>query len=221
MISYKAGFALKALAALALAAASGAALTQGPVTPLAPLQIDGDPERGRALAATCAGCHAIPGYRNAYPSYHVPKVGGQNADYLEVALQGYRRGTRYHPTMQAQAAELSDQEIADLSAYLSGLDDSDATGISGAGADAIRAGREKSTTCASCHGEDGVAPAAQWPHLAGQHASYLESALEQYKTGQREDPVMAPLVESLDEQAIREIAAYFAAQPGLYTPDDM
>ena len=67
-------------------------------------------------SAQLAGSFTL-GYFNASPAYHVPKLGGQNADYLEVALQGYRRGTRGHGTMQAQASSLSDQDIADVAAY--------------------------------------------------------------------------------------------------------
>ncbi|MBN1239751.1 MAG: cytochrome c, partial [Gammaproteobacteria bacterium] len=220
-ISIFATFGLRTLAAAALCAASGVALTQDAQAPLAPLSIEGDAERGELLAETCSGCHGIPGYRNAYPSFHVPKLGGQNQDYLEVALQGYRRGTRGHQTMQAQAAPLTDQDIADLAAYLSGLEDGQATGISRASADAIRAGQEAAATCAACHGEAGISPAPQWPNLAGQHQSYLMHALTQYKSGQRKDMVMAPLVAPLDDETIEQLAAYFASQPGLYTTDDM
>ncbi len=189
--------------------------------PLTPLTVQGDVEAGKHLAATCAGCHAIPGYRNAYPSFHVPKLGGQNADYLEIALQGYRRGTRAHDTMHSQAADLSDQDIADLSAYLAGLENGPERGISRASNEMIMAGQEKSAVCVACHGETGVAPTPQWPNLAGQHASYLEYAITQYKTGERQDLVMAPMAAPLDEATIRELAAFYAAQPGLYTPDEM
>ena len=75
--------------------------------------------RGVALAETCYGCHGLPESHNAYPSYLVPKLGGQNAEYITVALQGYRRGSRGHETMQAQASSLSDQDIADIAAYFS------------------------------------------------------------------------------------------------------
>jgi len=81
----------------------------------------GDPARGRQLAYTCQGCHGVTGYRNAYPNYHVPLIGGQSAAYLMNALNGYREGTRSHPTMQAQARSFSDQDIADLTAFLSGV----------------------------------------------------------------------------------------------------
>lgn len=216
-----ASFGVKALAFAALAVASGAVLTQQPQPPLAPLALKGHAQHGKRIAATCAGCHAIPGYRNVYPSFHVPKLGGQNVDYLEVALQGYRRGSRGHDTMHAQAAILTDQEIADLAAYIGSLENSETEGISRATEEMIQAGKEKSAVCAPCHGEAGVAPATQWPNLAGQHASYLERAMTQYKNGAREDLVMGPMAAPLDESAIEELAAYFAAQPGLFTPDEM
>lgn len=77
----------------------------------------GDPQAGARLAGQCAGCHGIPGYRNAYPVYHVPKLGGQHAPYVVAALQAYKTGARAHPTMRAIAAGLSDQDMADLAAF--------------------------------------------------------------------------------------------------------
>lgn len=77
----------------------------------------GDPERGKVVAYTCSGCHGIPFYKNVYPTYSVPKLGGQNQEYLIAALKAYRSGERQHPTMQAQAATLSDQDILDVTAY--------------------------------------------------------------------------------------------------------
>ncbi len=78
----------------------------------------GDPDRGRTKAYTCRGCHGIPGYRNVYPHYHVPLIGGQNEAYLIEALKSYREGRRRHPTMRAQGLTLSDQDIADIAAFL-------------------------------------------------------------------------------------------------------
>lgn len=68
---------------------------------------------------TCSGCHGIPGYNNAYPNYHVPKIHNQNEAYIVAALTAYRAGERSHPTMRAQGESLSDQDIADIAAYLS------------------------------------------------------------------------------------------------------
>jgi len=84
---------------------------------VAPAQAAGDAAAGREKARLCAGCHSIAGYRNAYPPYRVPKLGGQHADYLIAALRGYRSGERAHPTMHAIVATLSDQDVADLAAY--------------------------------------------------------------------------------------------------------
>lgn len=81
----------------------------------------GDAVRGQQLTYTCLGCHGITGYKNAYPSYHVPKIGGQSSEYLSNALTEYRKGTRKHPTMQAQAQSFSDQDIADITAFLSSV----------------------------------------------------------------------------------------------------
>ncbi len=80
----------------------------------------GDPQAGRIKAEGCLGCHGIAGYRNAYPSFRVPKVGGQSEPYLVAALKAYRSGDRAHPTMRAQGASLSDQDIADIAAYFAG-----------------------------------------------------------------------------------------------------
>lgn len=84
-----------------------------------PAVAQGDAATGRDKADTCMGCHGIPGYNNVYPTYRVPKLGGQSAGYLETALKAYRSGERKHPTMQAQAGSMSDQDIADIAAFLS------------------------------------------------------------------------------------------------------
>jgi cytochrome c553 len=204
---------------LAAAAAAGLALTAHAQSPL-PLSLTGDPERGETLAYTCTGCHGVPGASNAYPTYHVPKLGGQNADYIEVALQGYRAGQRPHPTMQGQATELSDQDIADVAAYLSSIKHDPAPGIYEASAATIAAGESKSTTCQGCHGADGMAPSPQWPNLAGQHESYLVHAIHEYKDGERKDPIMGAQASQLDDETIEQIAAFYAAKPGLFQTDN-
>jgi len=85
-------------------------------------ELKGNPKAGKTLAYTCTGCHGISEYKNAYPSYRVPKIAGQHEKYLLAALHGYKKGERNHPTMKAQASSFSDQDIADIAAYLSGLE---------------------------------------------------------------------------------------------------
>lgn len=84
----------------------------------APAFAGGDVEAGRIKANTCMGCHGIPNYNNVYPTYRVPKLGGQSPEYIVAALQEYKSGQRPHKTMQAQSANLSDQDMADIAAYL-------------------------------------------------------------------------------------------------------
>ncbi len=81
----------------------------------------GDPEEGRIIAYTCTGCHGIPFHQNVYPTYSVPRIGGQSYGYIVSSLEAYRSGERRHPTMQAQANTLSDQDIHDVAAYFVSL----------------------------------------------------------------------------------------------------
>ena len=79
------------------------------------------------------------------------------------------------------------------------------------------AGLEKSTVCQSCHGKTGnesIDPS--YPKLAGQHEDYLVHSLKAYKYGDRENAVMVTFASQLSEQDIEDIAAYYAAQTGLY-----
>lgn len=93
--------------ALSLAAATfaGAALAAG------------DPAAGAKKGYTCLGCHGVPNFVNAYPTYQVPLIAGQNAEYLAAALRAYRAKEREHPSMQANAGLLSDEDIEDISAW--------------------------------------------------------------------------------------------------------
>ncbi|MBT4205428.1 MAG: cytochrome c [Proteobacteria bacterium] len=80
---------------------------------------DGDVAQGEIKAETCLGCHAVTGYNNVYPTYHVPKLGGQSAGYIASALLAYKNGTRVHGTMHANAADLTDTDIEDIAAFMS------------------------------------------------------------------------------------------------------
>lgn len=82
--------------------------------------LKGNADAAKDKVAMCIGCHGIPGYRTAFPEvYHVPKLGGQNAKYIENALHEYQKGDRKFQTMHGIAASLTDQEIADIAAYYS------------------------------------------------------------------------------------------------------
>jgi cytochrome c553 len=171
----------------------------------------GDVGRGQVLSDTCMGCHGIAGYRNAYPSYRVPKLGGQHPDYIVLALQGYKNQTRPHKTMHAQAVSLSDQDMKDIAAFFA------SEGAIQKAAAPVGTAPEKAATCVACHGEGGVSAAPNWPSLAGQHKDYLIHALNEYKGALRKDPVMGSMAAPLTAQDIEELATYFASQPGLFS----
>jgi cytochrome c553 len=177
-----------------------------------PAHAETDLEAGKGLAYSCFGCHGIEGYRNAYPSYRVPKLGGQKAAYLVVALKGYRQNTRQHPTMTGQASSLSDQDIDNVAAYLASI-----------GGDTVAAGGskdasfDKAQACTACHGNNGISVNAMWPTLAGQHEDYLVRALTGYRNGTRSDPVMSVQAGLIAEEDVEVLAKYFASLEGLET----
>jgi cytochrome c553 len=144
---------------------------------------DGDPEAGKVKAYTCTGCHGVPGYKNAYPMYKVPKIGGQTAPYIASALTAYQDGNRTHPTMRLQAESLTDTDISDISAWAASLARGSLVDITGPVP-------EKVALCQTCHGEDGMGIEESYPVLAGQHKSYLVQALEQYRSGARKNAIM-------------------------------
>jgi len=192
------------IAAIAVAAWAGAARAQAPAA-------HGDARHGKAISYTCLGCHGIEGYKNAYPMYSVPKLEGQNPDYLAAALHGYRDGDRAHVTMHAQASELSDQDMLDIAAYFAGKP------LVPTGK-APRSVPPAAALCVSCHGQDGVAIAPMYPSLAGQHEDYLVRALDEYRKGGRKNPIMKGFVATLKDPDIAVIAQYFGGlTPSLST----
>jgi cytochrome c553 len=198
-------------AATAAAAPAPAEAAPGAAAQPAAAPLQGDARRGKARSYTCLGCHGIDGYRNAYPNYSVPKLKGQNPEYLAAALHGYRDGDRSHLTMHSQASTLTDQDILDIAAYFAGKP----LNASGKPPGAVP---KAATLCTTCHGQDGVAIAPMYPSLAGQHQDYLERALEEYRDGGRKNPVMKGFAATLSSADIDAITAYFSSlTPSLST----
>jgi cytochrome c553 len=186
---------------------------------LAPLAVQaqaptGDATRGKALAYTCNGCHAISNYKNVYPTYSVPKLHGQRPEYLVAALKAYKSGERSHGTMHSQAASMNEQDMADVAVFLAGPDV-----LTASKNDVPATARPKaSETCLACHGTNGVGITADYPTLSGQHQDYLERALHDYQKGGRKNPVMAGMAATLTPADIVQLAAYYAGQkPALQT----
>lgn len=87
----------------------------------------------------------------------------------------------------------------------------------------VEAGKKKSATCVACHSVDGNSAITIYPKIAGQHAEYIYKQLKEFKSGDRKDPVMAGMVAALNEQDMKDLAAYFASQTmsAGETPEDV
>jgi cytochrome c553 len=182
-----------------------------------------DAAAGQKKAAMCIGCHGIPGYQASFPEVHkVPMISGQGAKYITSALVAYKKGERKHPTMKAIAASLSEQDMADLSAYYE----------KNVRADMIKTVSDvpapspevdallKKGNCASCHGANYSKPIdGSYPKLAGQHADYLYVALKAYQTEGnpnvgRSNAIMAGQVKQFKLVELKAISKYLATLPG-------
>jgi cytochrome c553 len=78
----------------------------------------------------------------------------------------------------------------------------------------VEKGRAKvQEVCVACHGETGVSPSPDFPHLAGQSGAAIYKQLYDYRTGSRVHPLMTEVAKALDESMIADVAAYYAGQP--------
>ena len=177
---------------------------------------------GEGKISLCIGCHGIPDYHASFPQvYHVPEIGGQTASYITDALKAYKAGDRKFPTMQAVAASLSDQDIADIAAYYSEQNKPQAPATQPPAPPAVQAILEKAN-CASCHGANFSTPlAASMPKLAGQHADYLYAALKSYNAPDnaafgRSNAVMGGVVKGnqLTHKEMQMLADYIGSLKG-------
>lgn len=167
----------------------------------------GNAEQGEKLSETCLGCHGVKHYVNTYPTYHVPRIAGQHETYIVAALKAYRSKQRSHKTMQANASDLTDQNMEDVAAYFASLGGE-------AGSSAKIAEEPLAETCMTCHGPGGLSPIEINPILAGQYESYIEQALKSYRAGDRQNPIMGGFASALSDEDISKLAEYFSAHNG-------
>ncbi|MEJ7687952.1 MAG: c-type cytochrome [Variovorax sp.] len=189
--------------------------------------VTGSVENGGKKIAMCIGCHGILGYQASFPEVHkVPMIAGQSATYLAAALTAYKGGERKHPTMRAVADTLTEQDIADLSAYYSqlGIQEGDAPPVTAARQPSERVqaliSRDKDNACTKCHGANFNTPNdGTVPKLAGQHADYLYVALKSYKVDRnaklgRANGVMSGQAKKFSNDELKDLAKYISALPG-------
>jgi cytochrome c553 len=173
-------------------------------------------QAGKTAAAGCAGCHGETGVSKT-PG--MPSLVGLDPKYLVTAMKAYKSGQRKNDVMKSILASVTDANVNNIALYYA-LQKPARAQTPAAGDKA--AGTAAAAACAGCHGADGVSGNPAIPSLAGQDAAYLATTLRDYTQGTRSDETMKGLVASLDDDAIKNLSAYYAAQepkqPNVRTP---
>lgn len=162
-------------------------------------EIVGDRNEGRKISGQCRTCHGADGYA-AIPI--APHIGGEPAAYLAAQLTAFRDGVREHEMMTIVAANLSDQQIADLAAWYSGHSARVELTADPAGAP---------EQCVACHGADGLHQVEDVPNLAGETNIYIDTQLKAFRSGQRTHDIMSDIAADLTNEEIRAYADWYAA----------
>ena len=150
----------------------------------------------------CEACHGKDGKTaNAL----IPKLEGQQFDYLVLMLKDFKSGKRKNEQMAPVSEKLKDADIEDLAAYYSSLkppvEQSDPV--------LAAKGKGKFETCQECHGVTGEGQGGI-PRIGGQHADYLAGQINAYRNNSRPNIIMSNFVKELTDDEIKAVAAYAA-----------
>jgi cytochrome c553 len=177
---------------------------------------DGNAEAGKTKAATCAACHGADG-NSVNPEW--PKLAAQHPNYIIKELTDFKNDKRTNATMAPMAKPLSDQDMADLAAYFTSqakkLGEADQTKV-GLGEQVYKGGNNATgvAACAACHGPTGTGnPAANFPALNGQHATYIKAQLLNFRSGARANDagkMMRNVAGKMSDAEIDSVAEYIA-----------
>ncbi|RLA21597.1 MAG: cytochrome c4 [Gammaproteobacteria bacterium] len=178
-----------------------------------------DVAAGKTKSGMCAACHGLDGNS---PAPMFPKLAGQHASYLEKQLQDFKSQKRNDPTMTGMAAALSDEDIADLSAYYASqkktLEVADVEKIT-LGEKLYRGGNPETglAACLSCHSPTGSGnEPAGFPSLSGQHVTYLEKSLNDFKSEARTNDASEMMRNTAGKMTLKEIKAVSSYISGLH-----
>ncbi len=199
------------LMAAVLAAPVMSALASTPAAPAAKPDLVAGEARSTAV---CAACHGADGNSGSPAN---PKLAGQHPEYLVKQLHEFKSGKRANAIMQGMAAQLSDQDMKNVSAWLSSqkakpgfAKDKESVAL---GERIWRGGLadRNIAACAGCHSPNGAGIPAQYPRMAGQHADYTIAQLTAFRDGVRKNSVqMTQVAAKLNDREIRAVADYVA-----------
>jgi cytochrome c553 len=169
----------------------------------------------------CKTCHGVSGqgYRGAYP---MPRLAGQQTEYLENQLKAFIERRRTNPVMFNVAHVLSPSMLTGLAKHFKDLDPKP---LGGAPREQVAAGKKiydegvpgtDVPPCASCHGPDAKGDGA-FPRLAGQLNDYLSRKLTNWSKERGQDPakpdtsaIMEPIAHGLSAAQVAAVAAYLS-----------
>ncbi|QKT03320.1 cytochrome c4 [Ectothiorhodospiraceae bacterium 2226] len=170
-------------------------------------------------ALACVSCHGAQGAGNAAAGF--PRLAGLDAEHMVKQLQDYKAGTRKNPVMAPFAAALTDEEMANVSAYYA-AQQAPVTAAKPEGEAAALGERltlignwdKDVPACVACHGPGARGVGKSFPALAGQHAAYIKAQFQAWKNGQRTndpDELMKVVAERLSDEEIEAVANYLAS----------
>ncbi|MCP4993731.1 MAG: cytochrome c4 [Gammaproteobacteria bacterium] len=177
-------------------------------------QAAGNAEEGKVKSATCLACHGPDGNS---PNPQWPKLAGQHPSYIIKQLNDFRAEARKDNLMSPMAAPLTDQDVENLAAYFSSQKQtagSSAADQIDAGGEMYRAGNASTgvAACMACHGPTGIGNApANFPRISGQHATYVEKALKDFRSGARSNDtnsMMQDVAGKMTDAEIKAVAQY-------------
>lgn len=175
----------------------------------------GSAEAGQTKSVTCSACHGMDG-NSLNPEW--PSLAGQHESYIVQSLQSFKSGARQNVLMSSMALPLTDEDMVDLAAYF--VAQQPAGGVAdpklvNAGERLYRGGNKETgvPACLACHGPNGLGnPAAGWPAIAGQHATYSAAQLMAYRAKQRvtdgDTQMMRNVAAMLTDDEIKAVASY-------------
>jgi cytochrome c553 len=162
-------------------------------------------QAGKAATAACVGCH---GENGVSKTAGMPSLVALDPKYLVGAMQAYKSGQRKNDVMKSMVSA-AEADLNNIALYYA-LQKPARAQTPAAGDQA--AGKNAAAACAGCHGATGVSSNPTVPSLAGQDAQYLVSAIGAYKDGSRTDEAMKNIAASLDNAAVKNLAAFYASQ---------
>jgi len=169
--------------------------------------------RGRVASTPCVDCHGLDG--NSHIA-EVPSLAGISPDYFIYAFDNYFSERRKGTIMKHFKHAVSWEMLHDLAQYYSSLPRHKSTmKVPGD----VKRGEKLAASCAKCHGQFGETIVSSMPDLARQNPLYLVSAIRAYQSGKRQNALMKAEVKDLKDQAIKDIASYYASVTATPLPD--